>query len=126
MTRLPSLLVVATVVVLAGCGSIRPATSSPIDGPSAIAGTWTGTATPGHWAVADSFTVTITPEGQLTATWDSYTAWGTVTVEQGRATFEMSPPLFEGTVRLYQDGGKRELVLEDELRSLSARVAPAR
>ena len=95
---------------------------SPIERMSAIAGTWVGTVTPGHWGVEDPFTLTITPDGQLTATWDSNTAWGTVTLDNGRATFEMHPDVHEGTIRLYESGGKRELVLEDELQSLNARV----
>ena len=70
--------------------------------------------------------LTITPDGHLTATWDSNTAWGTVTVQNGRARFEMSPTVHEGTIRLYQRGSTRELVLEDELQSLNARVEPVR
>jgi hypothetical protein len=122
VTRSASLLLAATLGLL-GCASIQGATWSPIDGVSAVAGTWTGTVTPGHWAVADPFTITITPDGQLTAKWDSNTAWGKVTVANGRATFEMEPTIFEGTIRLFESGGgKRELVLDDEVQSLSARV----
>ena len=126
MTRFGSVLVAATVVFSAGCASIQAGRSAPIDGMSALAGRWTGTVTPGHWGVADPFNLTITPDGQLTATWDSNTAWGTVTVQDGRARFEMSPTLYEGTIRLYEGGRTRELVLEDELHSLNARVEPVR
>jgi hypothetical protein len=125
MTRFGSVLLAAAVVFSAGCASMR-AGSAPIDGVSALAGTWTGTVTPGHWGLADQFNLTITPDGHLTATWDSNTAWGTVTVQDGRARFEMSPTVHEGTIRLYQRGSTRELVLEDELQSLSARVVPAK
>ena len=126
MTRLVSILLAATIVFSAGCASMQAGRSAPIDGMSALAGTWTGTVTPGHWGVADPFNLTITPDGQLTATWDSSTAWGRVTVQDGRARFEMSPTLHEGTIRLYQRGSTRELVLEDELQSLNARVEPVR
>ena len=125
MTRFGLVLLAAT-LILAGCASMQAATSAPIDGLSALAGTWTGTVTPGHWAVADPFNLTITPDGQLTATWDSNTAWGTVTVQDGRARFEMEPTLHEGSIRLYQGGRTRELVLEDDLQSLSARVVPVK
>jgi hypothetical protein len=125
MTRFGSILLAAAVVFSAGCASMQ-AGSAPIDGMSALAGTWTGTVTPGHWGLADQFNLTITPDGHLTATWDSNTAWGTVTVQDGRARFEMSPTVHEGTIRLYQRGSTRELVLEDELQSLSARVAPVK
>src|SRR5205814_10143638 len=100
--------------------------AAPVDGVSVLAGTWTGTVRPGHWGVADPFDLTITPDGQLTATGDSNAAWGTVTVQDGRARFEMSPAVHEGTIRLYQRGSTRELVLEDELQSLNARVEPVR
>ena len=126
MTRFALVLLAAAVVFSAGCASMQAARSAPIDGMSALAGTWTGTVTPGHWGVADPFNLTITPDGHLTATWDSNTAWGTVTVQNGRARFEMSPTVHEGTIRLYQRGSTRELVLEDELQSLNARVEPAR
>jgi hypothetical protein len=126
MTRFGSALLAAAVVFSAGCASMQAGRSAPIDGMSALAGTWTGTVTPGHWGLADQFNLTITPDGHLTATWDSNTAWGTVTVQDGRARFEMSPTVHEGTIRLYQRGSTRELVLEDELQSLSARVVPVK
>ena len=103
---------------------MRAVDGAPIDGTSAIAGTWTGTVTPGRWGLADPFNLTITPDGQLTATWDSNTAWGTVTVRNGRASFEMHPTLHEGSVRLYEDGGTRQLVLQDEWQFFVARVRP--
>src|SRR5438477_3436496 len=126
LTWLGSVWLAAAVVFVAGCATMQAEPSAPIDGMSALAGTWTGTVTPGHWGVADPFNLTITPDGHLTATWDSNTAWGTVTVQNGRARFEMSPTVHEGTIRLYQRGSTRELVLEDELQSLNARVEPAR
>jgi hypothetical protein len=126
MTRLASVLLAVTVVFVAGCASMQAVPSAPIEGLSALAGTWTGTVTPGHWGVVDPFNLTITPDGQLTATWDSNTAWGTVTVQDGRARFEMHPTLHEGSIRLYQGGRTPELVLQDELQSLNARVVPLR
>ena len=123
MTRFGSVLL-AAIVLLAGCASLRAVDGAPIDGTSAIAGTWTGTVTPGRWGLADPFNLTITPDGQLTATWDSNTVWGTVTVRNGRASFEMHPTLHEGSVRLYEDGGTRQLVLQDEWQFFVARVRP--
>jgi len=103
---------------------MRAVNGAPIDDTSAIAGTWTGTVTPGRWGLADPFNLTITPDGQLTATWDSNTAWGTVTVRNGQASFEMHPMLYEGSIRLYEDGGTRQLVLQDEWQFFFARVRP--
>ena len=124
MTRFGSVLLAAAVVLLAGCASMRAVDGAPIDGTSAIAGTWTGTVTPRRWGLADPFNLTITPDGQLTATWDSNTVWGTVTVRNGRASFEMHPTLYEGSIRLYEDGGTRQLVLQDEWQFFLARVRP--
>ena len=124
MTRFGSVLLAAAVILFAGCASMRAVDGTPIDGTSAIAGTWTGTVTPGRWGLADPFNLTITPDGQLTATWDSNTAWGTVTVRNGQASFEMHPMLYEGSIRLYEDGGTRQLVLQDEWQFFFARVRP--
>ena len=123
-TRCTSLLLAAAVVVLAGsgCASVQPVAGLPIADVSAIAGTWTGTMTPGHWALEDPFTLTITPDGQLTAAWDSNTAWGTVTVLNGQASFEMHPALYEGTIRLYENGGRRQLILDDDWQPFTAQV----
>jgi hypothetical protein len=124
MTRFGSGLLAAAVVLLAGCASMRGVDGAPISAISTIAGTWTGTVTPGRWGVADPFNVTITPDGQLTAAWDSNTAWGTVTVRNGQASFEMHPMLYEGTIRLYEDGGRRQLLLDDRWQPFTARVVP--
>ena len=32
------------------------------------------------------------------------TAWGMVTLQNGRATYNMEPPVYEGTITLYVDG----------------------
>src|SRR2546423_13024104 len=91
MTRLGSVLLAASVVFFAGCASMQAVPRAPIDGLSALAGTRSGTVTPGHWGLADPFNLPITPDGHLTAPWDSNTAWGTVTVQDRRARLEMSP-----------------------------------
>ena len=45
--------------------------------------------------------------------WGSTTSWGTVTLADGQATFQMSPPPREGTFRLYQGRGKATLYMEN-------------
>src|SRR2546421_7110659 len=85
MTRLGSVLLAAAVVFSAGCASMQAVPSAPIDGMSALAGTWTGTVTPGHWGVADPFNLPITPDRHLTATRGSDTAWGAGTPPERRA-----------------------------------------
>ena len=51
-------------------------------------------------------------------------AWGTVMVRNGQATFEMQPGPYEGSIRLYDDGRTRQIVLEDSWASFNARVVP--
>ena len=126
MTRFGSVLLAAALTFLAGCASTRAIAGAPISGTSVIAGRWVGTVTPGLWGLADPFNLTITPDGQLTATWNSNTAWGTVTVQNGQATFEMHPMFYEGTIRLYEDGDRRQLVLDDDWQAFKARVVPQR
>jgi hypothetical protein len=89
--------------------------------PHRLAGKWTGTINPGHNSFADPFYLTITPDGKLTAGWRVNTSWGTV---NGQATFEMQPPISEGTIRLYLDGGRRTLFMDGVLPSFSAQVTP--
>jgi hypothetical protein len=42
----------------------------------------------------------------------------------GKATFEMEPGVYEGTVSFYDDGSMRTLVLDDCWKSFVARVTP--
>jgi hypothetical protein len=50
-------------------------------------------------------TVTIKPDGALTAAWGSTTAEGRVTVANGQAGYQMAPPPQEGTFKLYAGNG---------------------
>lgn len=115
------ILLAAVLALVAGCASM-PATGAgtPIAAVDVIAGEWAGTVTPGDLP----FYLTITPGGTLSATWGSNTAWGTVSIHDGQASFEMQPGLYEGSIRLYDEGGTRQLVLDDAWASLNARVVP--
>ena len=107
-------------VLVAGCASLPPAAGMPIADVGVIAGKWAGTITPGD----EPFYLTITPGRTLTATWGPSYAWGTVTLGNGKATFEMEPGLREGTVTLYEAGGSRRLVLNDVWSTFNAQVVP--
>jgi hypothetical protein len=107
-------------VLVGGCASLPPAAGMPIADVGVIAGKWAGTITPGD----EPFYLTITPGGTLTATWGPNYAWRTVTVGNGKATFEMEPGLREGTVTLYEAGGSRRLVLNDDWSTFNAQVVP--
>jgi hypothetical protein len=124
MKRLGGLFV--AVALVAGCASVQRPEGAPIADPGVIAGDWVGTMTPGREGVQDHFYLTITRAGTLTAAWGANTAWGTVSVANGRAIFQMHPPLYEGTVTLYESGGDRTLVLDDDWNAFNARVVPHR
>jgi hypothetical protein len=49
-----------------------------------------------------------------------------VTIRNGQATFQMEPPIAEGSIRLYLDGGKRTLIMDAVTPSFSAQVTPQR
>jgi len=52
------------------------------------------------------------------------TSWETVTLRNGQTTFEMRPPIAQGSIRLYVDSGKRTLVMDGVLPSFLAEVTP--
>jgi hypothetical protein len=106
----------------AGCASLPAVTGAPIADVGAIVGAWAGTATPGD----RPFALTINPGGTLVATWGDERRWGTVTVRDGRATYEMQPGDYEGTIRLFDDGGPRRLVLEGAGAAQYAHAVPVR
>ena len=113
-------ILVATLAILAGCASLKPAGGTPITDISLIAGDWAGTMTQPY----EPFYLKITPDRKLVAAWGPNHAWGTVTLRNGQATFEMQPPISEGTIRLYLDGGRRTLIVDGVLPSFSAQVTP--
>jgi len=107
-------------VGVVGCASMPGAAGTPIADTGVIAGKWAGTVTPGD----EPFYLTINPGGTLTAAWGSNMTWGTVMVRNGQATFEMQPGPYEGSIRLYENGGTRQIVLDDLWASFSARAVP--
>jgi hypothetical protein len=109
---------------MAGCASLHSAAGAPITDINQIVGKWAGTITPGHDNVREPFYLTITPDGRLVAEWGVDTSWGTVTLRNGQATFEMKPPIAQGSIRLYVDGGERTLVMDAVLPSFLAQVTP--
>jgi hypothetical protein len=71
----------------------------------------------------DFLYLTIDPDRTLIAIWGSITARGT-TVAGGPATYQMVPPIQEGTLKLYVDQGKRQLYMESMSGGFYATVAP--
>jgi hypothetical protein len=121
MSRLvPTIVLIAILVGTVGCASLPGAAGAPIADAGTLAGKWAGIVTPGD----EPFYLTINPGGTLTAAWGPNMAWGTVTVRNGQATFEMQPGPYEGSIRLYDDGGTRQIVLDDFWASFNARAVP--
>jgi len=125
MTRRGSrLALLLTLTILTGCASIRSTGGAPITDIDQIAGKWMGTINPGYNSFEDPFYLTIMPDGKLVAGWGINTSWGTVTIRNGQATFQMEPPIAEGSIRLYLDGGKRTLIMDAVIPSFTAQVTP--
>jgi hypothetical protein len=115
-------LALLVLVGIAGCASLPVGTGAPIADVGAIVGRWAGTSAPGD----QPFSLTINPGGTLVAAWDGETRWGTVTVRNGEATYEMQPGGYEGTIRLFEENEARRLVLEDASTALHAQAVPVR
>ena len=112
--------------ILTGCASLSPPSGAPITDIDQLAGKWVGTINPGSNSFEDPFYLTIMPDGKLVAGWGINTSWGTVTIRNGQATFQMEPPIAEGSIRLYLDGGKRTLIMDAVTPSFTAQVTPQR
>ena len=122
MTRIGAVASGVALMFLGACASMKAAEGVRISSPAELAGHWVGTVDPGRRGPATPFQMTITPDGSLTALWDSNTAWGTIMVQDGRGTFQMHPVMHEGTVRLLEDGGKPQLIFDDTFQRFQARV----
>ncbi|MGH7303873.1 MAG: hypothetical protein ACRELZ_11310 [Candidatus Rokuibacteriota bacterium] len=116
-------LVVLAVLLLAvqACASATRAT--PVATIDELAGKWKGTVTIGPRV--DFLWLTINKDRTLIAIWGDITARGTVTVSGGQASYQMGPPLQEGSLTLYVDaGGKRQINMESMNGVFYATVTP--
>jgi hypothetical protein len=96
-------------LAVTACAAARGSGSAaPIPSVASIAGTWTGTIDFG--AGDKDCTLMIEPGGRATIQAPTLTANGTVTVKDGKGSYDF-PGRSQGTVTLYQDGGKRQLNL---------------
>lgn len=105
-----------------GCASSMQA-PDPVSGLDQIAGRWQGLISfPGRFD--QLIYLTVASDGRLFAVWGSNQAWGTATVEGGKARFQMAPPPFEGDLNLYGTGGDRSVVMRELWGSFIARLTP--
>jgi hypothetical protein len=108
-------------LLVQACASATPRT--PVTSIDQLAGKWKGTVTIGPRV--DFLWLTINKDRTLIAIWGDITARGTVTVSGGQATYEMGPPLQEGSLTLYVDaGGKRQINMESMNGVFYATVTP--
>ena len=118
------LLMLAILVLGAGCaGSMQSAQGVAVSDINQLAGKWAGLVTPAG-SGQDAIYVTITTDRKLTAAWGSNTAWGTVSIQNGKATYQMEPLEYEGTMTLYDEAGKKTLIIDDLWRPFNARMTP--
>jgi hypothetical protein len=110
-------LVTLALIVLVGCASATP---EPLSSIEPLVGKWQGTLDQGKGP--QLFYLTINPDGTLVATWGVNWNNGTITVEKGVASYQMSPPPREGTFRYYPSNGKPTLFMDDTFLSFRAVV----
>ena len=101
--------VAISVMLLTGCASAPP---TPISSIGPLVGKWAGTVAVGGGSL-QFFYLTINADQTLVATWGVNWSWGTITVANLQATYQMTPPPLEGTVRFYQGNGKPTLYMTD-------------
>jgi hypothetical protein len=122
MRQLRFVMLAVLLVVVQACASATPAT--PVTSIEQLVGKWKGSVNIGPRV--DFLYLTIYPDRTLIAIWGSTTARGTVAVAGGQATYQMAPPIQEGSLKLYVDqGGKRQIYMESMDSSFYATVSPA-
>lgn len=115
-----ALVLAAIALTLAACASGGGMGASPIAGVQALAGVWEGTLDIG--AGERRCTLTIGADGRATIVGETMTAYGTVTVRDGKGRF-VFPARSEGNVTLYESGSARQLTLKGDSGVFLANVA---
>jgi hypothetical protein len=103
-------------MILAGCASATP---TPVNSLDPLVGKWSGTLEQGAGPVP--FYLTINPDATLVATWGINWNNGTITMDKGVASYQMSPPPREGAFRYYPTP-KPTLFMDDTFANFHAVV----
>ena len=109
--------IAVALMILAGCASATP---TPVNSIDPLVGKWSGTLDQGFGP--QPFYLTINPDATLVVTWRISWNYGTITIEKGVASYQMSPPPREGTFRYYPINGKPTLFMTDTFFSFQAVV----
>ena len=99
--------VMVLLILLTGCASSR----TPVTSIGPLVGKWAGTVTTG--GPQEFFYLTINADETLVAAWGINWTWGTITVVNGQATYQMTPPPLEGSLLFYQGTEKSTLYMKD-------------
>jgi len=109
------LAVAVLLVLLAGCAPLPNILLPSIE---PIVGKWSGIVDLGGPLLF--IYVTINPDQTFVARWGINSAYGNITLTKGQASYQMSPPPLEGTMRYYEQAGKPTLDMTDTFASFHA------
>lgn len=105
-------------LLLTGCASSPP---TPVTSIVPLVGKWAGTVDVGKGPI-QFFYLTINADQTLVAAWGTNWSWGSITVANGQATYQMRPPPLEGRMRFYPGDGAPTLYMDDLWASFHAVV----
>ena len=106
-----------TLILVVGCASSPAAT---LTGVEPLVGQWSGTVDLG--GPFQLFYLTVNADRTIVAQWGLSWTWGRITIANGQATYQMTPPPLQGTMRLYRENGKLTLYMDDLFASFHAVV----
>jgi len=108
-----------SLVALAGCATAS-APPTPITSITQLVGKWSGTVDQG--GPREFFYLTINPDHTFVASWGINWCNGRITIANGTATYQMTPPPLEGTMTLSEGGGRPSLQMRDTWQPFRANV----
>jgi uncharacterized protein YndB with AHSA1/START domain len=112
-------LAVAALSLLAGCATVP---SVPLTDVRPIVGKWRGTISVGMGA-PQFYYLTVNPDASIVAEWGVNWQWGTITLNGGRARFELSH-LTSGTLLYFNDKGGRVITMTPDFGGWYVYVTP--
>jgi uncharacterized protein YndB with AHSA1/START domain len=112
-------LAVAALSLLAGCATVP---SVPLTDVRPIVGKWRGTISVGMGA-PQFYYLTVNPDASIVAEWGVNWQWGTITLDGGRARFELSH-LTSGTLLYFNDKGGRVITMTPDFGGWYVYVTP--
>jgi hypothetical protein len=109
--------VAIALLLLTGCASSPP---TPITSVEPLVGKWAGNLDQG--GPREFFYLTVNPDQTFVASWGINWCNGRITLANGKASYQMTPPPLEGTLQLYAGDGKPTIYLQDTWQSFRAIV----